>query len=741
MQSFHCLQTFPKDFADSKSCIIEQDCERNECCVALSIFQVPQKGICVELSMEGQYCSDRQAKLKYFGGKYILQCPCKEGLACLLQENISYTNTNDLPPTVFDQRCRSAKSVSLIKTPDKGIEHQKDYPGKERHALLTDSDKKKQSSSNISPKYQLEISSIENKEEINKEIWNKELENVKYENGETKNDKKNAKSSNKHVAFISKNGNDIKKNQIKGRNMNNNETMSKKPETTNVTIEYTTISNKGSEDTESAYKLENSTATDSEFNGNGFLVEEKEFYQKLDKMNCGNTSFGSEINESNTDIYKFVNNESPISKTEFNFESNGTSQEDGESYEKLNDEIFNKASFGDEINKTTTDDFIIKLTTDIIVSNSEITETQEEESYKNLNEDIFSNASFGDELNLLSTDKFAINESRTDITEIGFEVNETQGEREFYDKLNEEIFNAVSFSDEINGTTAYAFVFNESTADKTELYFEMNETQEEREFYYKLNEEIFNAVSFSDEINETTAYAFVFNESTTDKTELYFEMNEKNDGEQESYKILNDKICTNTSFGDEINETISDTPVINESPTDGIATNFEMNQTQEGEKESFNKVNEDIVSNTSLNKEINEPTIIAFDINESKYKKIEINFGTNRSQHEEREFYEEINEDSVSSGDEIKESFTDTLNSKEYSIEKAEINLKMNETQQGEEFYEKINKLIFNDSSLDEEINKTNIDVFGANESTSDKTETNPDTNGIHQREKNLMET
>ncbi|GBO03032.1 hypothetical protein AVEN_153373-1, partial [Araneus ventricosus] len=235
------------DIADSKSCIIEQDCERNECCVALSVFQVPQKGICVELSMEGQYCSDRQAKLKYFGGKYILQCPCQEGLACLLQENISYRSSDDLSPTVLDQRCRSAKSVILIKTPDKGIQSQKDNSGKERHTLIAVSDKNVQTTSNISSSHQLATASIDNKKPMRNETWNKESATVKHENGESKNNKKDAKTSHMHVTFSSKNNKYIKENQTKEGNTNSNETVTKKLETTNDTTEFTTISNKGSE--------------------------------------------------------------------------------------------------------------------------------------------------------------------------------------------------------------------------------------------------------------------------------------------------------------------------------------------------------------------------------------------------------------------------------------------------------------------------------------------------------------
>ncbi|KAF8795272.1 hypothetical protein HNY73_003143 [Argiope bruennichi] len=138
------------DFTDGKPCIIEEDCESNECCVALSVFQVPQKGICVELSMEGQYCNDRQAQLKYFGGKYILQCPCQEGMACLLQESTSNRSGDDALPTLLDQRCQTFQSLTLDKTLVKEIQLQNDNTGEKSHTLPAASNKNKQSTINLS---------------------------------------------------------------------------------------------------------------------------------------------------------------------------------------------------------------------------------------------------------------------------------------------------------------------------------------------------------------------------------------------------------------------------------------------------------------------------------------------------------------------------------------------------------------------------------------------------------------
>ncbi|XP_054706261.1 dickkopf-related protein 4-like [Uloborus diversus] len=67
---------------EQKKCGKADDCSETECCVMEQLGHF-RKGICKNLSEEGEDCKHEDERIEIFGGKFIKNCPCKPGLKCV----------------------------------------------------------------------------------------------------------------------------------------------------------------------------------------------------------------------------------------------------------------------------------------------------------------------------------------------------------------------------------------------------------------------------------------------------------------------------------------------------------------------------------------------------------------------------------------------------------------------------------------------------------------------------------
>ncbi|XP_015928445.1 U1-hexatoxin-Iw1c [Parasteatoda tepidariorum] len=94
-----CLAVFLA--VEGKRCSGPDDCEADQCCIARSILGFV-KGDCKKLASKGDRCSVEDDRLPFHGEKYILFCPCGNGLSC------EPTEVKDIPfiGTIrLDERC------------------------------------------------------------------------------------------------------------------------------------------------------------------------------------------------------------------------------------------------------------------------------------------------------------------------------------------------------------------------------------------------------------------------------------------------------------------------------------------------------------------------------------------------------------------------------------------------------------------------------------------------------------
>ncbi|KAG8188020.1 hypothetical protein JTE90_009894 [Oedothorax gibbosus] len=77
-----CLTACLAVVASKYFCTTAEDCKDGECCVAWSSVDLVKKGYCMKLERRGSRCNKVEAKVEYYGGKYVHYCPCAEGLVC-----------------------------------------------------------------------------------------------------------------------------------------------------------------------------------------------------------------------------------------------------------------------------------------------------------------------------------------------------------------------------------------------------------------------------------------------------------------------------------------------------------------------------------------------------------------------------------------------------------------------------------------------------------------------------------
>jgi len=80
--SFACVVFCLAAICESKRCQTENDCPDGQCCVALLASGLTRRGVCFRLSRSGHRCNVPDAKMDFYGGKYLYFCPCQAGYSC-----------------------------------------------------------------------------------------------------------------------------------------------------------------------------------------------------------------------------------------------------------------------------------------------------------------------------------------------------------------------------------------------------------------------------------------------------------------------------------------------------------------------------------------------------------------------------------------------------------------------------------------------------------------------------------